>query len=124
MAMMKKILIVEDSPTELYHFSEMLERNGFLVLTAESGEEAIVKASAERPDVILMDIIMPGVNGFQATRTLSRNEATRNIPIIICTSKSQAADRIWGLRQGAKDYLTKPVAQKTLIEKIRGLTGY
>jgi twitching motility two-component system response regulator PilH len=117
----RKILVVDDSPTDRFYFSDMLQRSGYMVITADTGEEAIAKAASERPDLILMDVIMPGVNGFQATRAISRGEATKHIPIIICTTKGQPTDKIWGLRQGAADYLAKPIAQETLLAKIRAL---
>ena len=121
MTAMKKVLVVDDSPTERLVLSEILAKNGYTVLTAESGEEAIAKARAEKPDLILMDVVMPGMNGYQATRTLTRDETTRSIPIIMCTSKNQETDRIWGMRQGALDYLTKPIDHATLLAKIGAL---
>ena len=99
----------------------MLTRNGYQVSTAESGEEGIEKARAELPDLILMDVVMPGLNGYQATRTLTRDEATRQIPIIVCTSKGQETDKIWGLRQGAVDYLVKPLNPDELLQRIAAL---
>jgi twitching motility two-component system response regulator PilH len=117
----KKILVVDDSPTERLAMTELLQRNGYGVITAESGDEAIVKAKAEKPDLILMDVVMPGTNGYQATRTLTRDEATRRIPVIMCTSKNQETDKIWGMRQGAMDYLTKPIDQNALLQKISAL---
>jgi twitching motility two-component system response regulator PilH len=117
----KKIMVVDDSPTERHVLAELLTRNGYAVIVAESGEEAIAKAKAEMPDVILMDVVMPGINGYQATRTLTRDEATRRIPVIMCTSKNQETDRIWGMRQGALDYLTKPIDHGALLQKIGSL---
>jgi twitching motility two-component system response regulator PilH len=117
----KKILVVDDSPTERHVMHELLTRNGYVVSTAESGEEGIEKAKAELPDLILMDVVMPGLNGYQATRTLTRDEATKLIPIIVCTSKGQETDRIWGLRQGAIDYLVKPVSAEDLLAKIAAI---
>jgi twitching motility two-component system response regulator PilH len=117
----RKILIVDDSPTERHVLNELLVRNGYQVFTAESGEEAIVKARAEMPDLILMDVVMPGMNGYQATRTITRDDATRHIPVIMCTSKGQETDKIWGMRQGANDYLVKPIDPKVLLEKIAAL---
>ena len=117
----KKILVVDDSPTERHVLLELLTSNGYQVITAESGEEGIEKAKAELPDLILMDVVMPGLNGYQATRTLTRDEATRNIPIIVCTSKGQETDKIWGLRQGAQDYLIKPVHGDELLAKIAAI---
>ena len=117
----KKILVVDDSPTERHVLSELLSKSGYQVFTAESGEEGIEKAKAELPDLILMDVVMPGLNGYQATRTLTRDEATKNIPIIVCTSKGQETDKIWGLRQGAIDYLIKPVNGDELLSKIAAI---
>jgi len=117
----KKILVVDDSPTERHVLLELLTKNGYQVTTAESGEEGIEKAKTELPDLILMDVVMPGLNGYQATRTLTRDEATKNIPIIVCTSKGQETDKIWGLRQGAIDYLIKPVNGDELLSKIAAI---
>jgi twitching motility two-component system response regulator PilH len=115
---MQKILIVDDSPTERYFLSELLTTNGYAVLTAENGENAIEHIRTHVPDLILMDVVMPGQNGFQTTREITRNPLTEHIPIIICTSKNQETDRIWGLRQGARDYIVKPVNTKLLLQKI------
>lgn len=117
----KKILVVDDSPTERHVLVELLSKNGYKVITAESGEEGIEKAKTELPDLVLMDVVMPGLNGYQATRTLTRDEATKHIPIIVCTSKGQETDKIWGLRQGALDYLVKPVNGEELLSKIAAL---
>jgi twitching motility two-component system response regulator PilH len=117
----KKILVVDDSPTERHFLVELLTKNGYTVITAESGEEGIEKAKAELPDLVLMDVVMPGLNGYQATRTLTRDEATKNIPVIVCTSKGQETDKIWGLRQGALDYLVKPINSDELLSKIAAL---
>ena len=119
----KKILIVDDSPTERHYLSEMLVKSGFDVVTSDSGEDALVKAKALQPDLILMDVVMPGMNGFQATRAITRDEATRNIPVLICTTKAQETDRIWGLRQGARDYMVKPVQSEALLKKIEAMGG-
>ncbi|MDR2926094.1 MAG: response regulator [Azoarcus sp.] len=117
----KKILIVDDSPTERQALSEALTRNGYEVVTAENGEDAISKSSRELPDLILMDVVMPGMNGYQATRTISRGETTRGIPIIMCTSKSLETDKIWGMRQGAYDYMVKPLNHAALLERIKSI---
>ena len=117
----KKILVVDDSPTERHVLVELLTKNGYKVITAENGEEGIEKAKAELPDLVLMDVVMPGLNGYQATRTLTRDEATKHIPVIVSTSKSQETDKIWGLRQGAQDYLVKPVNSEELLSKIAAL---
>ncbi|MCB6182748.1 response regulator [Leeia sp. TBRC 13508] len=118
---MKKILVVDDSPTERHFLGEILTRNGYQVVMLESGEQAVQQAKDIMPDLILMDVVMPGLNGFQATRQISRDEATKHIPIFMCTSKGQETDKIWGLRQGARDYLVKPVDQAELLSKISAL---
>ncbi|WP_018151337.1 response regulator [Leeia oryzae] len=118
----KKILIVDDSPTERHFLGEILSRNGYQVVMLESGEQAVQQAREIMPDLILMDVVMPGLNGFQATRQISRDEATKHIPIFMCTSKGQETDKIWGLRQGARDYLVKPVDQAELLSKIAALS--
>ncbi len=115
---MAKILIVDDSNAQLYSLSKLIKSRGHDVLVAETGEAAIEKAKTEMPDLILMDVVMPGMSGFQATRQLSRDSQTKDIPIIYVTSKDQETDRIWGLRQGATDYITKPVNEKDLLKAI------
>jgi twitching motility two-component system response regulator PilH len=115
---MAQVLIVDDSPTEAHVLKAMLEKNGFEVETAKDGTEGVERAKALKPDLILMDVVMPGLNGFQATRELTRDPATSNIPIIIVTTKDQETDRVWGLRQGAKDFITKPVYERNLMETI------
>ena len=117
----KKILVVDDSPTERHVMKTLLTSNGYEVITAASGEEGIAKAKSELPDLVLMDVVMPGLNGYQATRTLTRDETTRNIPVIVFISKGQESDKIWGLRQGAQDYLVKPVNSQELLAKIAAL---
>ncbi len=117
----KKILVVDDSPTERHVMTALLTSNGYEVITAESGEEGIAKAKSELPDLVLMDVVMPGLNGYQATRTLTRDQLTRNIPVIVYTTKGQETDKIWGLRQGARDYLIKPVNGPDLLAKIAAL---
>lgn len=117
----KKILIVDDSPTDRQFLLETLSRAGYQCVIAENGDEGIAKSKSENPDLILMDVVMPGTSGFQATRTIARDDATRRIPVILCTSKSQETDKIWGLRQGARDYLVKPIDAKELLAKITAL---
>jgi twitching motility two-component system response regulator PilH len=117
----RKILIVDDSPTERHVLNDLLTKAGFDVVTSDNGEDAIVKARQVKPDLILMDVVMPGLNGFQATRAISRDPDTRTIPIILCTSKNQETDKIWGLRQGARDYVVKPVDRDELLGKINAL---
>jgi twitching motility two-component system response regulator PilH len=117
----KKVLIVDDSPTERFYLTDVLRKNGYEVITADSGEHGIAVAKMEKPDLILMDVVMPGLNGFQATRQLSRNPETQSIPVIMCTTKGQETDRVWGMRQGAIDYLVKPVVAEELITKVKAL---
>ena len=117
----KNILIVDDSPTDRQFLSELLAKNGFQVSTAENADEALAKAKQLKPDLVLMDVVMPGQSGFQATRALSKDDATKQIPVIICTSKSQETDKAWGLKQGARDYIVKPVKGAELLAKISAL---
>jgi twitching motility two-component system response regulator PilH len=117
----KTILIVDDSPTERHVLTELLTANGFVVATEENAETGIARARELQPDLILMDVVMPGTNGYQATRALSRDDATKNIPVILCTTKNQETDKIWGMRQGARDYVTKPVNHGELLAKIAAL---
>jgi twitching motility two-component system response regulator PilH len=117
----KSILIVDDSATDRQYLSDLLAKNGYEVSTAQSADEALAKAKQLRPDLVLMDVVMPGQNGFQATRTLSKDEATKRIPVIICTSKGQETDKAWGMKQGARDYIVKPVSGPELLAKISAL---
>ena len=116
-----KVLVVDDSKTELMFLSDMLQRNGFAVKTAENADDAMRRLEEDRPDLILMDVVMPGQNGFQLTRAIARNPKYEHVPIILCTSKNQETDRVWGMRQGAKDYIVKPVNAAELMSKISAL---
>ena len=120
---MTHILIIDDSPTEVHVFRNMLLNNDLEVSVARNGEEGIEKAIEIKPDCILMDVVMPGKNGFQATRDLSRNPATSTIPVIIITTKDQETDKIWGMRQGARDYIVKPADERDLIARINRVLG-
>ena len=117
----KKILVVDDSPTDRQFLTDLLAKNGFTVSTADSAEDAFNKVKQALPDLVLMDVVLPGQNGFQATRTLSKDNDTSSIPIVIVTTKSMETDRVWGLRQGAKDFLTKPVSEQELMSRIQNL---
>ncbi len=116
---MAKILIVDDSPTEIHVLKTLIEKNGHDVDTASSGEEGVVVAREMLPDVILMDVVMPGMNGFQATRQLSQQAETTDIPVIIVTTKDQETDKVWAKRQGAVDYIVKPVQEKALVDALK-----
>ena len=118
---MPTVLIVDDSPTEIHVYQTILQKNNFRVEIADSGEAGVEKAAEIQPDLILMDVVMPGMNGFQATRQLSKNPNTATIPVIIITTKDQETDRVWGLRQGAKDYIVKPVKEDDLIKRVNAL---
>ena len=114
---MALVMIVDDSPTEVHVMRTALEKHGFDTVSAASGSECITLAKEMHPDLILMDIVMPDVNGFQATRALTRDPSTQSIPVVMVTTKSQESDRIWGMRQGAVDYLVKPVTASDLVAK-------
>jgi len=118
---MALILIADDSPTEIYVLKKMLEKHDHQIITAEDGEQAIEVTHKEKPELILMDVVMPKLNGFQATRRLSRDSATQHIPVIIVSSKNQETDKLWGMRQGAKGYIGKPVTEEQLIAEINTL---
>ncbi|HNW01283.1 MAG TPA: response regulator [Burkholderiaceae bacterium] len=117
----QKVLIVDDSKTELMFLTDLLQTNGMSVRTAQGADEAFRKLAEEKPDLILMDVVMPGQNGYQLTRAINRLPEYANIPIIMCTSKNLETDRVWGLRQGAKDYVTKPVDAAELMAKVKAL---
>lgn len=118
----RKILVVDDSRTELYFLSDLLTRNGYEVATAENGEQALARLASERPDLVLMDVVMPGQNGFQLTRQITRNPDFKDLPIIMCTSKNQETDKLWAMRQGACAYVTKPVDPHDLLSKILAIS--
>lgn len=116
---MASVLIVDDSPTETYKMETALTKNGFTVFKADNGVDGVAAAKKHLPDVVLMDVVMPGLNGFQATRQLTQAAETSHIPVIIVTTKDQQTDKLWGKRQGAKGYLVKPVDEKHLIDCVR-----
>lgn len=118
---MARVLIVDDSPTELHKLTAILEKHGHKVFKAENGANGVALARQEKPDVVLMDIVMPILNGFQATRQLSKDAATSGIPVIVITAKDQETDHVWAARQGARDYLVKPVDEETLIAKLKAV---
>jgi twitching motility two-component system response regulator PilH len=115
----QKILLVDDSKTELHYLSDVLCRRGYQVRTAENGTDAMRRLDEDTPDLILMDVVMPGQNGFQLTRSITRDARFARVPVIMCTSKNQETDKVWGMRQGARDYIVKPVDADELVSKIR-----
>lgn len=118
---MARILLIEDSPTDTAVLTQLLERNGHDVLASGSAEDGIEVCRREQPDLVLMDVILPGMNGFQATRALSRDAETKSIPVLICSTKGMETDKAWGLRQGARDYIVKPPREDELIARINAL---
>ena len=116
-----KILLIDDSKTELHVLSELLGKRGYQVRTAENGDEALRRLTEDKPDLILMDVVLPGQNGFQLTRSITRDPRFADVPVIMCTSKNQETDKLWGMRQGARDYVVKPVNADELLAKIRAL---
>jgi twitching motility two-component system response regulator PilH len=116
---MARILIVDDSPTQTLSLAKILKKLGHDVMTAKDGAEGVQVAKTELPDLVLMDVVMPKVNGFQATRQITKNPSTSHIPVIIVTTKDQETDKIWGERQGAKGYVVKPVEEAMLVETIK-----
>jgi twitching motility two-component system response regulator PilH len=118
---MARILIVDDSPSQLMGIRRIVEKLGHEALTAEDGAAGVEAAKRELPDLILMDVVMPNLNGFQATRSITREPTTKHIPVILVTTKDQETDKVWGLRQGAKAYVTKPIKEEELVETLKGL---
>ena len=120
---MARILLIEDSPTDVAVLTQLLERNGHQVMSSGSAEDGIALCRKELPDLVLMDVVLPGMNGFQATRALSRDGLTRDIPVLIVSTKSMETDRAWGMRQGARDYIVKPPDEGALVARINELVG-
>lgn len=120
---MAHILIIDDSPTETHILTTLLENNGFQVSAFANAQDIVENVQSIAPDAVLMDVVMPGVSGFQATRKLSKDPSTSAIPVILVTTKNQETDRIWGMRQGARDYVVKPVDEQELMTKIRAVLG-
>jgi twitching motility two-component system response regulator PilH len=117
----RTVMVVDDSATDRHVLAGILAAGGYVAIPVASAEEAQTRIAAERPDAILMDIVMPGKNGFEATRELTRGPATHDIPVIVCTSKSQPTDRIWALRQGAREVLVKPIRHEDLLDALARL---
>lgn len=120
---MLRVLIVDDSETDAQFMKALLEKAGYQVTVAHALDQAMAVLRREPPQLILMDVVLPGASGFQATRTLSKDPETHDIPIILVSAKSQETDRVWGLRQGAKDYVRKPIDAVELLAKVRNIVG-
>lgn len=120
---MAKILVVDDSPTQLTNLVKIVESQGHSVVTATNGMQGVEMARSEQPDLVLMDVVMPELNGFQATRKITKDPATQHIPVVLVTTKDQDTDRVWGERQGAAGYIVKPPSEAELIGKINELLG-
>jgi twitching motility two-component system response regulator PilH len=118
---MARILIVDDSPSQLMGMKRIVEKLGHEAVTAEDGAAGVEAAKAHMPDLILMDVVMPNLNGFQATRAISKEATTAQIPVVLVTTKDQETDKVWGMRQGAKAYITKPFTENQLVEEINSL---
>lgn len=120
---MAKIMVVDDAPADLQNLKNILTKGGHQVIEVTSGQDSIAKAKAEKPDAIVMDVVMPGVNGFQATRQISKDPDTAAIPIIVVSAKNQETDRLWAMRQGAREYVVKPVKDADLLSKVKQILG-
>ena len=121
---MARILLIEDSPTDTAVLTQLLERNGHQVRASGSAEDGIAACKREQPDLVIMDVVLPGMNGFQATRALSKDAATSAIPVLIVSTKDMDVDKAWGLRQGARDYIVKPPRESELIARINAVLGH
>lgn len=120
---MAKIMVVDDAPADLQNLKNILTKGGHQVIEVTSGQDSIAKAKTEKPDAIVMDVVMPGVNGFQATRQISKDPDTSSIPIIVVSAKNQETDRLWAMRQGAREYVVKPVKDADLLAKVKQVLG-
>ena len=120
---MARVLIVDDSPSQLLGLQRVVEKLGHTVISAEDGAAGVEVAKRELPDLILMDVVMPNLNGFQATRQISKEPSTSHIPVVLVTTKDQETDKVWGMRQGAKAYVTKPINEAELTKVIKELLG-
>jgi twitching motility two-component system response regulator PilH len=119
--MAKKVLAVDDNATDLKNLEQILRGAGYVVITAKSGKEAVEKAKSEHPDAVLLDVMMPEMNGFQACRTITGDAETKDIPVILVSSKGEKTDKVWGAEQGARGYITKPFTADQLLNELRAL---
>ncbi len=120
---MQTILVVDDTPSELALITNFLKEGGFSVVVATDAKEALTKAADHKPDAVITDVVMPGMSGFELCRTLKKNDETKNTPIVVCTSKNQELDRLWGMKQGANAYVTKPFTQEELLRAVKSVMG-
>ncbi len=120
---MNTVLVVDDTPSELELMSHYLRESGYTVLNATGAKEALSQALAQKPDVVVTDVVMPGMSGFELCRSLKKHPVTEKVPIVICTSKTQDIDRLWGMKQGADAYVTKPVTREQLIRAIESVVA-
>ena len=118
---MSTVLVVEDTLTQLEIISGCLRKGGFTVISAATGEEALVKISAQRPDAIVLDVVLPGRSGFEICRELKADETTKMIPVVLCSTKGSDMDKFWGMKQGADAYIPKPIDQDNLLQTVRQL---
>jgi two-component system, chemotaxis family, response regulator PixH len=121
--LMSTILVVEDTPSEMELMSHYLRESGYSVIGVINAKDALKKAIEQKPDVIVTDVVMPGMSGFELCRSLKKHPETEKVPIIICTSKNQEIDRLWGMRQGADAYVTKPFTREQLVRAIKSVAG-
>ncbi len=120
---MARIVLIEDSPTDRAVFSQWLRKAGHEVVEADNAEQGLEIVRDQLPQLVLMDVVLPGMSGFQATRALARDAATKHIPVIIVSTKAMETDKAWGLRQGAADYIVKPPREEDLIARINELVS-
>ena len=123
LTLMITILVVEDTPSERELMNHYLRESGYTVINAVSAQEALNTAIEQKPDVIITDVVMPGMSGFELCRSLKKHPVTEKVPIIICTSKNQEIDRLWGMRQGADAYITKPFTREQLVRAVKAIVG-
>lgn len=120
---MGTILLVEDTPSEMELISHYLRESGYIVIAAQTAKEALAKAVEQRPDAVVTDVVMPGMSGFELCRSLKKHPRTEKVPIVICSSKNLEIDRLWGMKQGADAYITKPFTREQLVRAVKSVTG-
>ena len=121
--LMTTVLLVEDSLTETQVITRYLNQAGLTVVSVKSGEEAQIKLQSQKPDLVILDVILPGQSGFELCRELKSNISTQSIPVVICSTKGTDADKLWGSMLGADAYIPKPIDQQKLMQTIQKLTA-